>query len=311
MRKHLKLMISLALTIAILAVLYSMVDMDAFLAVLSRGEPVWLGAYLALFIPQLLVAGLRWQSLVDHFGGTRLSFGLAFSQCMGAYAANLLIPGKLGELVKGAWLNTGERKFLPYFLVALEKILDLLAMLGLLTVALMLVLPSPQYQPRPVLAILLGLLLVCWIIGLTLLKGTWPVRLVNRFILKGDEAKVQEKWRSVMDQKGKLLVVAAQSILLWTLQLLQFWCMFRIFGVAVDVHELFVGVPMALLAGVMPLTTGGVGVRDAALLWYYGSAISMEIVLSVGILSFLRILLVGLAGVPFFFVRMREGKHGK
>lgn len=310
MRKRWKLLLSLALTGAILAALYSLVDPAVLGRVLTESDPLWLGAYFALFAPQLALAALRWQSLVRHFGDTRLGFGRAFSQCVGAYAANLLIPSKMGEFVKGVWLKTGDRAFLPFFLVALEKVLDVLSTLGILTLALVVVLPEPQYQPRGVLAPILAALLVSWAAGLLLLRGPWPVRLANRFILKGDEAELRDKWRSVVGKRGPLASVMSQSVLLWIVQLLQFWCMFMVFGVSVDLRELFVGAPIGLLAGAMPLTTGGIGLRDAALLWYFGSGLTYEVVLSVGILSFLRILVAGVVGVPFFFMQMREGRHG-
>lgn len=311
MRKHIKLIISLVLTCTILVVLYSMVDVDTLGSVIAKGDPFWLAVYLLLFVPQIIMGGLRWQMVVEYFGDTRLGYGLATSHFLGACSANLIIPSKLGELVKGTWIKTGDRKFLPFFLVVLEKIFDILAVLAILTVALAVVVLDPQYQPRSVLVPILGVLIVCWVIGLWLLRGTLLVRLVNRYVLKGDEAETVARWKSITSARGKLARVCGLTVVLWLVQLLQFWGMFKIFGVAVELDELFAGSALGLLAGAMPLTTGGVGTRDAALLWYFGSSITMEIVLSVGILSFLRILLVGLVGIPFFFVRMREGKDGK
>ncbi len=312
MNKHLKLALSLALTGAIMGVLYSMADMEAMGAVFASGDKGWFAFYLALLLPQVFLAGLRWRSLVHHFAATRISVGRAFSQCLGAYAANLIVPSKLGEFVKGLWLNVGERKFLPFFLVAMEKLLDIAATLGILTLALVVVIFAPEYQSRELLLSILAVLLLGWLVAALLLKSmNWPVKLVNKFFVKGDEAVLLAKWREVKGQQGALVSVGAQSVALWVLQLVQFWCMFKIFGVSMQLPELFVGVPIALFAGALPLTTGGVGLRDAALLWYFGTRLSMEVVLSVGILSLLRIVLTGLMGLPFFFVQMREGKHGK
>lgn len=310
MTKHWKLLLSLAFTVAILAALYAMVDVQTLLETLRTANPGWLAVYLALFVPQLLLAGLRWKSLVYHFGGVELSFGRAFCQCLGAYAANLVVPSKMGEFVKGVWLNTGDRTFLPFFLVGLEKLFDMAATLGILTLALVVVLPAPVYQPLAVLVPILVALLAGWTVAFFLLKrARWPLKLINKLFIKGEEEALREKWVAMTGQKGSILKVGALSVALWVVQLVQFGCMFQVFGVSVPGAELFVGAPLALFAGALPLTAGGVGLRDAALLWYFGTGLSMEVVLSVGILSHLRIFLIGLVGLPFFFVQMREGKH--
>ncbi|MEF2145612.1 MAG: lysylphosphatidylglycerol synthase transmembrane domain-containing protein [Desulfovibrionaceae bacterium] len=305
-----KLALTLAFTGAVLAALYSLADFSSLGRTLRQGDPRWLGAYLALFVPQLLLAGWRWQRIAGDFGGIPLGFGRAMAQTLGGYSANLVVPGKMGELVKGLWLFVEGRKFLPYFLVVLEKLLDLLATLALLTVALAVILPQPLYQSRSVILALLLPLAVCWVVGLYFLRRIdLPVRLVNRFVFKDDESRLRTTWQEVWGRKRALAVVCGLSLLLWAVQVLQFWCMFRVFGAVVPLDELYAGAPLALLAGILPLTTGGVGTRDAALLWWFGSGLSLELVLSVGILSIVRVVLPGALGLPCFWREMRRRRH--
>ncbi|MBU1610827.1 MAG: flippase-like domain-containing protein, partial [Proteobacteria bacterium] len=286
MAKRLKLLLSLVLTGAIVYVLYSMADLDALAEGLRMANPWWFSAYLLLIVPQVFLAALRWKSMVHHFAATEISRNRAFMQVVGAYAANLLVPSKLGEFVKGLWLKTGDRKFLPFFLVALEKIFDVMATLAIMTLCLAVVLIAPEFQPRSVIGPIFVFLVVGWVVGLLLLRyADLPVRLVNRVFLRGDEQELKRKWDAMLGQKGALVQVGGQSLLLWAVQLFQFWCMFKVFGVTVPLDELGAGSTLALFAGVLPVTVGGVGLRDGALLWYFGSVLSVEVVLSVGILS--------------------------
>jgi uncharacterized membrane protein YbhN (UPF0104 family) len=305
-----KLLLTGAFSLAVLAALYSLVDVAALGRTLRRADPLWLAAYLGLLAPQLLLAGLRWRRIASAFGGVRLSPGRAFCQTLGGYSANLVVPGKMGEMVKGLWLFVEGRKFLPYFLVVLEKVFDLLATLAILTLALLLILHAPQFQPRSVVLALLLPLLACWAVGIFLLgRMDLLLRLAGRLFFKGDEQRLKPAWDAVWARKADLALVAVLSLLLWGVQVLQFWCMFKVFGVTTPLDELYAGAPLALLAGILPLTTAGVGSRDAALLWWFGPALGMETALSVGILSVARVLLPGALGLPCFWYEMRRRPH--
>ncbi|MGE4293577.1 MAG: lysylphosphatidylglycerol synthase transmembrane domain-containing protein [Desulfovibrio sp.] len=309
---RLKLLLTGGFSLAVLAALYSLVDVAALGRTLRRADPCWLAAYLGLLLPQLLLAGLRWQRIASCFGGVGLSSGRALCQTLGGYSANLVVPGKMGEMVKGLWLFVEGRKFLPYFLVVFEKLLDLLATLAILTLALLWILPAPEYQPRSIVFALLLPLLGCWIVGFWLLgRPDLPARILGRLIFKGDEERVLAAMRGVLARRADLVRVGGLSLLLWAVQVLQFWCMFKVFGAATPLDELYAGAPLALLAGILPLTTAGVGSRDAALLWWFGPALGLETALSVGILSIARVLLPGALGLPCFWYEMRRRPHDR
>lgn len=314
MPKWLKLALTVGFTLAVLAALYSLVDLAAVGEMLASADPFWLAAYLALLVPQLLIAGVRWRRIASGFGSVELSYSRALCQTLGGYSANLVVPGKMGEMVKGLWLRVEGRKLLPFFLVVLEKALDLLATLAILTVALIWILPAPQYQPQSLVLWLVLPLLGCWLAGMCVLRaslipGGWPVRLANRLIFKGDATRLGEVWLRTWANRSALAQVCGLSVALWAVQVFQFWCMFKVFGAHLPLDELYAGAPLALLAGILPLTTAGVGSRDAALLWWFGPALGLETALSVGILSIARVVLPGALGLPCFWSEMRRRGH--
>jgi hypothetical protein len=57
-------------------------------------------------------------------------------------------------------------------------------------------------------------------------------------------------------------------------------------------------VPIAILAGLVPLTFAGVGTRDAALVVLLGPLVGADVAAALGVLFLLRYLVPGLLGVP-------------
>jgi uncharacterized membrane protein YbhN (UPF0104 family) len=57
--------------------------------------------------------------------------------------------------------------------------------------------------------------------------------------------------------------------------------------------------PLAILAGLLPLTLAGVGTRDAAILVLYRSVLTAPQAAAVGLLCTSRYVLPALGGVPF------------
>lgn len=309
----LKLALTLCFTAAMVAALLRLVDVGAVGRVLAGADSAWMAAYLSLFLPQVLLAGWRWKRLAAVYGGARLGYGRALAQTLGGYAANLVIPGKLGEMIKAVWLSLGDHgdrvgsgKALAFFLVALEKLLDLGATVAILSGALLWVLPEPLYQPRGVVVLLLAGTGAMWLVaGLLLWRSNWFVAFFNRFLVRSNEAKVLAAWREALGRRREAAELVGWSLALWLVQILQFGCMFRVFGVVVPLREVCAGAPLGLLAGCLPFTVGGVGLRDAALLWYFGPALGMARVFSVGVLSLARVVLPAAAGLPCFLALMR------
>jgi uncharacterized protein (TIRG00374 family) len=93
--------------------------------------------------------------------------------------------------------------------------------------------------------------------------------------------------------------VAATSVFLWSLHLLQIW----FFILALRAWAPFLAnlalSPLAILAGLLPLTFAGVGTRDAALIFFYKPFFSAPVAAALGLLCTSRYLLPAIGGLPF------------
>jgi uncharacterized membrane protein YbhN (UPF0104 family) len=56
---------------------------------------------------------------------------------------------------------------------------------------------------------------------------------------------------------------------------------------------------LAILAGLLPFTMGGIGIRDLAIVYFYHQWLSLPQCAALGLLATLRYLLPAVAGLPF------------
>ena len=87
------------------------------------------------------------------------------------------------------------------------------------------------------------------------------------------------------------------TVCLWVLHLVQFDLFLGAVGVQVAWHEVFARVPMAIFAGLLPVTFCGIGTRDAALVWLFADFAPASTMAVVGMLSALRYLIPGACGI--------------
>ena len=105
--------------------------------------------------------------------------------------------------------------------------------------------------------------------------------------------------RYFWESPARLAKVAFTSIVIWLLHLLQIW----MFILALRAWAPFLAnlalSPLAILAGLLPLTFAGVGTRDAALVFFYAPYFDAPTAAALGLLCTARYVLPALGGLPF------------
>jgi uncharacterized membrane protein YbhN (UPF0104 family) len=99
--------------------------------------------------------------------------------------------------------------------------------------------------------------------------------------------------------KARLLKVTLTSVFVWFLHLLQIW----MFILGLKAWTPFLAnlalSPLAILAGLLPLTFAGVGTRDAALILFYAPYFAQPVAAALGLLCTARYVLPAIGGLPF------------
>lgn len=114
---------------------------------------------------------------------------------------------------------------------------------------------------------------------------------------------IQESWivmySYVWNEKLLLIKITSLSILIWLLHLIQIWFFIIALRPWVPLLTNLALAPLAILAGILPMTFAGIGTRDVALIELYHPFFSKPTAIALGILCTARYLLPAIAGLPF------------
>lgn len=253
-------LLKIAVAMALLAGLYTAADWTKVGKAIVSLETAPLIAALLLFVPQTLLSAWRWRRLAAPLA--EISYAEALRQTLAASALNLVVPSKLGDLSKAAMLpvsNTAARARAGG-LTLLEKGADVAALAALWGAG--------------------------WfgVDGISLSLFLFALTTLGRLTRLG---------------KSPAYATTVATALLWSLHLLQIDLFLKAAGVFVAWSEATSRVPAAIFAGLAPISFCGVGARDSALVWLFSDVAPASAMTAVGLLTALRYLLPGLAGIPF------------
>jgi glycosyltransferase 2 family protein len=300
-----KRLVSLAVSAAILALLWRSVDPAAIFAAARATSPQWFWGAVGVTVPLTLATAWRFAALSSGVVGA----GEALRLILAASTLNMVLPSKMGDLAK-AWIlrrngTMGGGRALA--LVLLEKLLDLWSLVAVGAIALAMTRPAlPGGDASLALALLLlwggaaGLLL-------PMLAGRRALApllmLTHRFgKLHGKLAGVVADWDDLIvwfwQRPARALVILAGSLLLWAGHMVQIWLFASAIG-AVPLSLTMAFAVIAILAGLLPFTFAGVGTRDAAMVVLFAPWLGAGGAALLGLCATLRYLIPALAGLPF------------
>ena len=316
-----KRLISIAVSLIILAIIYGTIDFQGLIVVFQQCSVSWMAIALGMVVPLTLMTAWRFQQLTPP--QAKLGLGEANRLILAASALNMVLPSKMGDIAKAYFIQdqgylSGS---LSLSLVIFEKTCDLLSLLIWCALGLLL---------YPLKGLVLGLMTISVVGGLIvggLLLGSRQFAAVffglgNAIAPKPLRAKIasfQTSWFEMQTHiwldKAQLAKIAATSIFIWFLHLLQIW----FFILALRANTPFLAnlalSPLAILAGLLPFTFAGVGTRDTALILFYKPFLDEPTAAALGLLCTSRYLLPAIGGWPFlaqYLNKLRQiGKTGK
>ncbi|MEM7770212.1 MAG: lysylphosphatidylglycerol synthase transmembrane domain-containing protein [Cyanobacteria bacterium P01_A01_bin.37] len=300
-----KRLLSIAISLIILAFIYWKIDIRGLADVFRNCDPLWMAISLSMVIPITGITSWRLQQMAPPQTG--LGFGEANRLILAASSLNMVLPSKMGDIAKAYFMRDRGHLSgtLALSLVVFEKTCDMLSLL------LWCVFGLTFYEAKD------GLF---WIMTLCIFAGLvlGSLLLASPRFAKGffhvAEAIAPKKLRSKLEtmrtswqemhayfwrDRDQLLRVTGISIFIWFLHLLQIW----FFILALNAWAPFLSnlalSPLAILAGLLPLTFAGVGTRDAALILFYQPFFDAPTGAALGLLCTSRYLIPAIGGLPF------------
>ena len=300
-----KRLISIGVSIVILSIIYSKIDIQGLVIIFRDCDRVWMIASLGMVIPITMLTAWRLQQLMPRH--THLGFAEGNRLILAASVLNMVLPSKMGDIAKAYFMR--ERGHLSgslsLSLVVFEKTCDMLSLLLWCIFGLFLYPAKDLFFGLMTVTVTLG-----FIVGLLILGSQPLAQLFFRFLQKISSKGIREKvknfqssWLEMQEyfwvDKHQLVKIAATSIFTWFLHLLQIWFFILALKAWAPFWINLALSPLAILAGLLPLTFAGIGTRDAALVFLYQPYFDPTTAAALGLLCTSRYFIPALAGLPF------------
>ncbi|GAB4361183.1 MAG: hypothetical protein Fur0042_30740 [Cyanophyceae cyanobacterium] len=302
-----KRLISILVSGLILWVIYGRIDFAGLGRVFQECDRGWMAISLGMVVPLTGFTAWRLQQLMPRDRQAALGFGEANQLILAASVLNMVLPSKMGDIAKAYFMRDHGHLdgSLAFSLVVFEKTCDLLSLLLWCVFGLALYPRRDWLFGTMTAGVALGLLL-----GAVLLGSPHVARCffqgLRRLAPKRFKVKLRNlnrSWGAMHDyfwsDRRQLTLIALTSVFIWFLHLLQIWLFTLALKTPVPVLSNLALAPLAILAGLLPLTFAGVGTRDAALILFYAPYMNAPAAAALGLLCTSRYLMPAIGGLPF------------
>lgn len=312
-RQWLQLTVGLLISAASIWLLLRQIDLRQVGDALARARWELLLAAAAMYFTSLTLRSVRWTILLRPV--KRLSLVQVWPVTVLGYAANLILPARLGEVVRAAVLRSrGVPMSVGLATVAAERVVD-----GLATVALVLVtmplLPhsAPQWLVtggRVVGGVFAAGLLALWLV---LMMRAHVAALLDRISTRFPLLAKPSAWAlhfidglEVLRSPGLLARTVALTALAWAASITEYWFAMRAVGVQLGPSGAAFSISAIGLSSAIPAAPGYVGTQElvgVTVLGLWGIPAAAALAASLAF-HVVEIVPIGLAGL---IVGWREG----
>ena len=296
----LKTVVVLAITIAIFYFIFTKIDFHSVVEVLSHASVFYLLMALLLMITYIPIIAKRWQTILETIG-YKLQYKECFNLIMAAFPLTSITPSKSGDVIKAYYLKDKIPASKTVGSVITERMFDILTLVLFSLIGM-------TFCKKYELAGITFAILVCIIAVFLLAHAGFDFRLP---IKSSWNEKIQNLTLSTKlltkDNKRAFFFILSYSILIWFISIVQTVMFFYALGINVPLLFTIANIPIAIFIGLVPVTLGGMGTRDAAIIFLFSEYATSSELLGIGILfSVFRYWLISLIGIPFMRKMMKQ-----
>ena len=293
----LKTVVITFITLSIFYIIFTKIDFHSVVAVLLRANVFYLFIAIVLSLMVILLGVKRWQIILDTMNHP-VPFSKCFTVVMGALPLTSITPSKSGDVIKAYYL----RKEIPISKtigsVLTERVFDIFALVLFSLIGMIF---CQRFELAGIaLAALFGIAAIFFIPHVhsdVPASGSWMNKIYNIMLSMKTLTKDKKAFSSAM----------LCSLLSWFLSIIQTLIFFYAIGVKIPLLFVVANIPIAIFIGMIPITLGGMGTRDAAIIFLFSEYATPCELLSVGILfSVVRYWMLSLIGIPFMRKLLRQ-----
>lgn len=297
--------IKVTLSVLLLALLLSRLDLRELRGVFATADVGWLLAAIGAYLVSQVLSAARWQMLARPLGFNDPFARFALYYFNGMFL-NLFVPSTVAGDVSRALLLSGpsKRRGLALTSVIADRGIGFIALVWISAAAIVLL----TAYPLPPLLYWIGVAAPFASAGL----WWWGPLLAVRWLPR------RNRWRTLVERdlepyrNDPALLTSSFALagLFHLSQILSQIFVARALALDTAWPFFFVFVPMVNIAGMLPISLSGVGVREACY-WYFLSLVGIEHepAIAYGLLSSAIVLVCGLTGAPTLLMDLRQPRE--
>lgn len=317
LRRQALVVLKLAVSLALLAYLFSTTDLEALLARVRSGDLLYLVGAVALYAGMLAVATWRWRRLLKALGYRPSLRALSASYLVATFFNNFLPSNMGGDVVRvrdGSRLTGSTTMSLA--VVAIDRVLGFGALYLLALAAFALGGPAVRnlVAAGPVLLLLSAVFGVMAYLffrpGMARTLMAWTGLSEIESLYKRFET-VQQAVHVYRERLLDVWLAFGASVALQAFVVCYFYVVARALQIHVPLMVCFVIVPICTLVQAIPISFNGWGVRESVFILYFAQmGISRDSALAFSLVGAALMVLLSLSGAIVWTTRASELESG-
>lgn len=264
-RRIVRTLVSLALSAVLLVLAARQVDADALWRQLRAADLRWIIAAVPLYWMELLVRERRWSLILRPV--QRLPFLRTWRALLVGYAANTILPARMGELFRADFVarDFGVSRWAAIGTIVIERALDLLVVLACAALGALLVLPRQSALLAPLHAVVL---VVAAVLGAAVAAAYAVVALarmpLTRFPALARSLDNLREGFTAIARLHLLIPALALSLAVWLCNAVTMLAVLRGVHVDPDASLLVLLIGVCGIAAALPAAPAGIGTLQFA-----------------------------------------------
>ena len=308
--KPLAYLVRLGISLAIFGLLITALDLQEIGALFKNIDVVWVLISFSFLVALRMLMMVRWQILLQAHDINVPIFTI-FKITMISAPMGPILPAGLGiDLVRGYEVSKYSGKLKETALTLLEdRIVGVYSMIALATV--MAVVAEAIGQSTGLLWIVLG----AHVGFIAVVYGfAYHSRSLQSLLLKRLPSKIADKTGKIIEAlldmrsiREKIISLIVISVAIQVFRALMYFALYKSVGFAAPLSYYFVYIPIVLLIIMIPISIGGLGLREAGLVAFFTPlGIASEVSITAGIMAHVIEIAFALPGLVWFMLPQKR-----
>jgi len=302
LKRLLSILLRVSISIILIAFLFKQVDKKSLLGIIKNADKPLL--LLAFFIASTnyILCLLRWEMLLRAVN-IRLPLKRVLISFSGGTFFSLFLPSTIGgDFMRSLDLAAHTQK--PREVVATVFLDRLSGYVGLVTLALLSMLFGWRFLRDSTVLFSVAIITILLIFILLVLFNKFLYSKINKFLDSSSAGKIREAIRDLHQEihifrhkKRMILNNLIVSFIIQAMSPVSFYVIASSLGIKINVMYFFIFLPIIGAITLLPISIGGLGLRDATTIFFFAKAgVSKDLAFAMSLLSFLFILVYGAIG---------------